>query len=161
MLGNEGILKFFWFFFLLAIGLIIFRHPLAIRLLLIVYSFVLSIMAGVWVSSWIFYRLILVFLGGVIVLVLYICALRRSEKFFLKEVYLRIVVLVVALVVFKAVFFGIEVGRRYYDLVTFVSGMYKNNFHSSLFFFVVYLLFRLFLIVKFSESFKGALVRFK
>merc|ERR1712002_713944 len=60
-----------------------FSHPISIGLILVL----LSILSGAILIkiniTWFFYLLVLVFLGGVIVLIIYISTLAANEKFFL------------------------------------------------------------------------------
>ena len=57
------------------------RHPITLGVILIFYSLILRIISIILSRSWIFYLLILVFLGGVIILIIYIRTLSANEKF--------------------------------------------------------------------------------
>ena len=67
---------------LLSMIVIMFIHPLTLAFLLMVVAIFTSILSCFMSISWIFYTLILVFLGGVIVVVLFIVSLCRNEQFF-------------------------------------------------------------------------------
>ena len=56
-------------------------HPVLIRLSLAGSSFIAGLFSIVLSRSWFFYVLVLVFLGGVIVLIIYISTLCTNEKF--------------------------------------------------------------------------------
>lgn len=55
-------------------------HPLSLAGGLILYSILTGLLLGALVFSWLTYLLILVFLGGVMVLVVYITTLAANEK---------------------------------------------------------------------------------
>merc|ERR1711970_1483685 len=81
----HGIIRtVFVFFRLIRIQILFyFSHPISIGLILVL----LSILSGAILIkmniTWFFYLLVLVFLGGVIVLIIYISTLAANEKFFL------------------------------------------------------------------------------
>lgn len=56
-------------------------NPLVLSAILVVISFLVGVMVIQIYRSWFFYVLVLVFLGGVIVLVVYMCTLCSNEKF--------------------------------------------------------------------------------
>lgn len=60
-------------------------HPISLGILLVSYAVILGIIICDLSISWIAYLLILVFLGGVIVLIIYICTLSANEKIFFKK----------------------------------------------------------------------------
>ena len=61
-------------------------HPLAIAGLLIVFSLAAAVFSFKLLSSWFFYMLALVFLGGVMVVLSFIVSLCRNEQFTLPPV---------------------------------------------------------------------------
>ena len=56
-------------------------HPISLGLVLIFYSLLIGRASIVFSIPWFFYLLVLVFLGGVIVLIIYIRTLAANEKF--------------------------------------------------------------------------------
>ena len=58
------------------------RHPVRMAGLLIVIALITSIFLGKLIVSWIIYLLALVFLGGVIVVLLFMVSVCANEKFF-------------------------------------------------------------------------------
>jgi len=57
------------------------NHPIRIGLILISYSVAIGLCVTALRTSWFFYLLVLVFLGGVIVLIIYMRTLSSNEKF--------------------------------------------------------------------------------
>jgi len=76
------IIRFFFFFNILFIT-IIFRlvHPVSIGLLLVSLALATRGIILKLKVSWFFYLIVLVFLGGVMVLIIYMCTLAANEKF--------------------------------------------------------------------------------
>ena len=62
--------------------LLLVFHPIFMSLILILASFLIRRLALYINISWFFYLLVLVFLGGVIILIIYISTLATNEKFF-------------------------------------------------------------------------------
>ena len=58
-------------------------HPIFFRIMLIIISLIVSIFVFKINVSWFFFLIMLVFLGGVIILIIYINTLAINEKFFL------------------------------------------------------------------------------
>merc|ERR1712179_787674 len=56
-------------------------HPITLGFSLIWYSIIIGFFLRTKRISWFFYLLVLVFLGGVIVLIIYMCTLSANEKF--------------------------------------------------------------------------------
>merc|ERR1719292_22915 len=72
---------------LLRRSLVVLVHPLTLAGSLIIYAVVTSGVVGYISCSWIIYMLVLIFLGGVIVLVVYMTTLAANEKFILLKRY--------------------------------------------------------------------------
>jgi hypothetical protein len=66
-------------FYLLRIS-IFTLSPLWLSILLVGYAFVGGTIMAIQEISWIFYSLILIFLGGIIVVFVYACSLRQKSK---------------------------------------------------------------------------------
>lgn len=56
------------------------NNPFSYRLLLVFLAVVRGLVLGGWVASWAFYCVVLIFLGGMIVILLYIRTFRRDPK---------------------------------------------------------------------------------
>lgn len=73
---------FFIFRFFIRIRLLRINHPVIFSLILVFISLILSIFLGKLINIWIFYLLVLIFLGGVIVVILFLVSICSNEKFF-------------------------------------------------------------------------------
>ena len=60
-------------------------HPISLGIVLIFYSLIIGIMSIIFSTPWFFYLLVLVFLGGVIILIIYISTLAANEKFIIPK----------------------------------------------------------------------------
>merc|ERR1712184_75222 len=56
-------------------------HPISLGIILIFYSLLIGVATITLRTPWFFYLLVLVFLGGVIILIIYIRTLAANEKF--------------------------------------------------------------------------------
>nr|UJG45407.1 NADH dehydrogenase subunit 6 [Rhithrogena germanica] len=68
----------------LAVGFVFMtmNHPLAMGLILLCQTLLISLLTGLWASSfWFSYILFLVFLGGMLVLFIYVTSLASNEMF--------------------------------------------------------------------------------
>jgi hypothetical protein len=68
----------------LAIVSLFCGHPLTLCLTLILLAFTAGIFRGLIFIKWIFYAVILIFLGGIIVVFIYVTTLAGNEKFDMK-----------------------------------------------------------------------------
>lgn len=129
-------------------------------MLLIIYSLTLGAFIALKFSLWLFYRILLIFLGGIIIVIIYICTLGKNEKV-TQESHLwglRVVL------IFSSIIFSFKAETSFINEAfdfKFLRGLYKSLSINLLYFLIVYLLIRLFFIVKLTESFKGALLKFK
>lgn len=144
---------------LLRRSLVILVHPLTLAGALIIYAVLTSSVVGYISCSWIIYILVLIFLGGVIVLVVYITTLAANEKFILMKRYGSHFVLgVVMLVGIRGIIplGGITMGlvpNR--NIVTVIF----DSVNATLYMFrVLYLLLALICVVKVIKLEKGPLV---
>ena len=71
--------------FILSITLLYVSHPVMMAGVLIAVAIISSMLVGKISISWVFYLLALVFLGGVIVVLLFIVSVCANEKFFYYE----------------------------------------------------------------------------
>lgn len=129
-------------------------NPLMLCLLLIVLALLVGATTGVIFIKWITYSLVLIFLGGIIIIFIYITRLAGSEKFVINPSTAPLITLL---------------ALSSYALLIHPTQNKKENFISHLFMrtpsyvlwtLVVFLLATLLIVVKIAESFKGALIKF-
>merc|ERR1712024_80762 len=80
-------------------------HPIFFSIILIIRSIVIGIICIKINLSWFFYLLVLVFLGGVIVLIIYINTLAINEKFFFYKTKFKLNYLILFLIVSQLLFY--------------------------------------------------------
>merc|ERR1711923_519001 len=107
-------------------------HPIFFSIILIIRSIVIGIICMKINLSWFFYLLVLVFLGGVIVLIIYINTLAINEKFFYYKI----------------------------NLSNYISmNLYESMNFISLLFLILYLLLTLVCVVKLVKFEYGPLIK--
>lgn len=127
------------------------------RILLIFISILISLLISSLTRKWIRYLIILLFLGGMIVLFVYICSLITRIKNFVKNSYNISLITTIFLGRFFSFFYC-----QYWDLglpikYLYISGIYiKSNF-ILIFLCIGYLLLVLLIRIKISQKFKGGL----
>lgn len=126
------------------------RHPLQIALTLVGSSLFLGAAVGVIISSWFFITILIVFLGGMIVIFLYFTRLVSSEKlsFHLWKSWRRGVVVLIIVLYWVGSF-----DQLISVLIIFNFSFFNIGIIRVL---IIYLLGGLFLVVKLTENFKGA-----
>ena len=127
------------------------RHPLFFRGVIILRSLLVGVVLFVNYGSWFFYSLVLVILGGMIVIILYICVIRGGGKLG-GEV--KISLLVLGVLGIWGLNGAIRGGERR------VGVIFEGVSWGIVEFLMGYLLIVLFLVVKLSLGFKGSLVKF-
>lgn len=76
------------------ISFIIIKHPLAIGIVLIIQTLVISLIIGLISKTfWFSYVLFLIFLGGILILFIYITSLASNELFFFSIKYFFIILI--------------------------------------------------------------------
>ena len=66
----------------------IMSHPISLGIIIIIMALNIGLWAFYIVYSWFIYLLVLVFLGGVIVLIIYMSTLSANEKFSPNNIYI-------------------------------------------------------------------------
>jgi len=132
-------------------------HPISLGIILVTYSLVTSARLIFFRFSWFFYLLILVFLGGVIVLIIYMSTLSANEKFTLRFEYPLNSILFVFLWGFRLTFF-IGASIKYSNRTLYLCHMYEYINHKIRLFLIIYLLVTLLCVVKLVKFDKGPLV---
>nr|QGT77228.1 NADH dehydrogenase subunit 6 [Potamiscus montosus] len=143
-------------------------HPLSMGLNLLIQTIIISLSTGlVTYSFWFSYTLFLIFLGGMLVLFIYIASLASNEFFFLSSI----------LFTFTVIMMVISIPFSFCDLILFPSltdlpsssiNMYSSTAYITswifntpsmffTFFIISYLLFSLLVVVKIINFFKGPL----
>jgi len=133
-------------------------HPIFFSIILIIRSIVIGIICMKINLSWFFYLLVLVFLGGVIVLIIYINTLAINEKFFFykikfKYMYVFIFLFLTQLIIFKNIF----VKTNYSNIISI--SLYDSINSLSLVFLILYLLLTLICVVKLVKFEYGPLIK--
>jgi len=127
--------------------------PLLARIMLIFITLIIRLLLSTISSKWISFILMLLFLGGIIVLFVYICTLitkmkvllNNSIKIFLFLSFLRLVIF------FKKVEFSIIFSKVFFSL------MYQKSMCILLSYSIIYLLLILYICVKIVQKHKGGL----
>jgi hypothetical protein len=110
-------------------------------------------------SLWAINAVILIFLGGMMILFLYVCTLRNYEKLFLSLGWPQLGGALLFAVSGPFSSFSLRSCDPSHNLLEF-SFLFKSLQIGGLLFTATYLLLRLFRVVKVSESFKGTLVKY-
>ena len=109
-------------------------------------------------SSWFFYLLVLVFLGGVIILIIYIRTLSANEKFFVTNTGLPIsFLLLLRLILVFYYEYNKTINLRIKSC--FISNVYEQSNSSLTLRLIIYLLLTILCVVKLVKFEKGPLVR--
>merc|ERR1739848_853799 len=111
-------------------------------------------------SSWFFYLIVLVFLGGVIILIIYISTLSANEKF--RDFRLNVTELRAAAAISSLTLFGIKIKYRspVINMRNIAIGIsYESSNFSLLVFLILYLLITLVCVVKLVKFESGPLIK--
>ncbi len=132
---------------------IVRKSPIRIVLWLIWSAFFLGLRSWFRFSKWLGFRIILIYLGGIMVIFLYITFLATNLKITLpkKNKIITLVILVLRLT---------PIPLQYIDVKDNIPlSLYKLINNQILLFLIVYLLLTLLVAVKLTENFKGALIK--
>jgi len=131
--------------------------PLLARIMLIFITLIIRLLLSTISSKWISFILMLLFLGGIIVLFVYICTLITKMKVLLNNsikifLFLSFLMTGVRLVIFfKKVEFSIIFSKVFFSL------MYQKSMCILLSYSIIYLLLILYICVKIVQKHKGGL----
>nr|YP_009537789.1 NADH dehydrogenase subunit 6 [Adelpha ethelda]AYN60493.1 NADH dehydrogenase subunit 6 [Adelpha ethelda] len=103
-------LKMFFSLLLISISILLYfiNHPLALGLLILIQTFITCLLSGMLINTyWFSYILFLVFLGGLLVLFIYVSSVASNEMFKIN-------------IMFKFIFF-------YIFIISIFSIFFKNN----------------------------------
>lgn len=118
---------------------------------LLVVSLVVGFIVGSHTRSWMFFSIVLLFTGGIIVLFRYMLTLVAIEKITFPS---RRLVLLVTWVI---IIFGGLLSETVYNNFRILGGLYRSRQIFSLGFLAIYLFIVLLTVVKLALNFKGAL----
>ena len=132
-------------------------HPISLGLVLIFYSLLIGRASIVFSISWFFYLLVLVFLGGVIVLIIYMRTLAANEKFRLPKFSnpLRFLVLTSIMLILPNIS---RLRFKSRQSINIVINLYEYSNRRLSIFLILYLLITIVCVVKLVKFEKGPLV---
>ena len=137
------------------IGLI--TNPLIGSIILIFISLIIRLLIAELARKWMSYLIVLLFLGGIIILFIYISALISNLKIFLKNYFGHLFFSLIIFIIISRIFYF-----QYWDInfeikYSSISIIYiKSNF-VLISICIIYLLMVLIICVKLSQKFKGRL----
>ncbi len=127
------------------------NNPLSISIIMVLISLLVASMAGIYNSSWLFLVIALIFLGGIIVIFLYLSTLSLSDKLTSPKIRNLVIILVVItpIISLRWKFSNFNISKSFMEPLAI----------SNIIFLITYLLLALILAVKLSQSFKGAIIK--
>jgi hypothetical protein len=133
-------------------------HPISLGVVLIVYSLLVGRISIFFRFPWFFYLLVLVFLGGVIVLIIYIRTLSANEKFIIKSPSHRGSILILIYILRSVLFFDYILPGKLNNSGVYAFHVYEYSRSSLTVFLIRYLLLTIIRVVKLVKFEKGPLV---
>nr|UEE83696.1 NADH dehydrogenase subunit 6 [Thosea sinensis] len=151
------------------------NHPLSMMLLILIQTFLICLISGLIIETyWFSYILFLTFLGGLLVLFIYISSIASNEIFkfnnLLKIVsFYIIMIIIIMLMNFKNIFWmnffiNFELNNYFNSLLFFnnenllnISKLYNNQTFLIMMMMVIYLFITLVAVVKITNIFYGPL----
>nr|YP_010952784.1 NADH dehydrogenase subunit 6 [Trapezia digitalis]WMQ53204.1 NADH dehydrogenase subunit 6 [Trapezia digitalis] len=145
------------------------KHPLALGLTLLLQTIMVSIIAGTSTYSfWFSYILFMIFLGGMLVLFIYVASLASNETFFFDFKYFTFYCFMLFFLTFTTFFIDplmspyssslpISSVSSHLSTPFFLSWIYNHNFMNFTLFIVMYLLLTLVVVVKITNFTKSPL----
>nr|UGS80292.1 NADH dehydrogenase subunit 6 [Prolachesilla sp. GRAspLA] len=146
------------------------KNPLSMGLILILQTISLSLMMELMQKSfWFLYILILIFIGGMLIMFIYMTSIFPNEKFFFNQKYLFMMIMMISIImIFMYMNNFFHMNFPIMELSNFLQ-MKKNSsllytikiFNSTtnmiLIFLVLYLFYCMIIIIKIINIFKGPL----
>jgi len=146
------------FILLLLNRLVYINHPISLGFILIFYALATGLLSFILRNSWFFYLLVLVFLGGVIILIIYIRTLSANEKFFVTNSGLPLL-----FIVLLSSIMGFYYRSSKTVSITvkncIISNVYEQSNSRLTIMLILYLLLTILCVVKLVKFEKGPLVR--
>ena len=143
---------------LLSTGVLKTSHPVRLGGLLVAVAVTNSIFLGKLLSSWLFYILFLVFLGGVIVVLLFMVLICRHEKFFYVERVNGVYYGLAVLLVYPFMVWEMGRGIRFSGL-NLTLRLYQSEIILTFIIFILILVLCLISVVKIRRLESGPLVK--
>lgn len=132
------------------------RHPLTLCLTLVLLAARVGVLRGIVYIKWIFYATVLIFLGGIIVVFIYVTTLAGNEKFQISLINPAFLVLILRLISIYVCSPKLSIFKK----ETFIRHIYYTRSAPILCFLIIFLFRVLILVIKLAENFKGALIKF-
>nr|YP_010998696.1 NADH dehydrogenase subunit 6 [Ocypode sinensis]WPM86856.1 NADH dehydrogenase subunit 6 [Ocypode sinensis] len=142
-------------------------HPLALGLTLLIQTTLISVTVGMSTYSfWFSYILFLVFLGGMLVLFIYVASIASNEAFVFSSSYLILIISIISLSLFVLLIDPLMMlsnsslpnsSFSFYLTPHIISWIYNIPSMSFTIFIISYLLLMLIIVVKIVNLFKGPL----
>nr|BDL61451.1 NADH dehydrogenase subunit 6 [Ilyograpsus nodulosus] len=144
-------------------------HPLAMGLILLIQTVLISLTAGLSLYSfWFSYILFLIFLGGMLVLFIYVSSLAPNEAFFSMNIFISIILisLMFTLIILSIdpilsnilhISMPLSSFNFFNSTPLIINWIYNSPSMTFTMFIVTYLLLMLIIIVKMINLFKGPL----
>nr|YP_007474236.1 NADH dehydrogenase subunit 6 [Austinograea rodriguezensis]AEX32626.1 NADH dehydrogenase subunit 6 [Austinograea rodriguezensis] len=144
-------------------------HPLSMGLTLLLQTVMISLSVGISTYSfWFSYILFMIFLGGMLVLFIYVASLASNEFFVFSSLTFALYSIIFLVLTFTFIFLDpilisnfscLPPSSLYSQLstVTITSWIYSNTSMNFTLFIVIYLLLTLIVVVKITNLFKGPL----
>nr|WMQ53399.1 NADH dehydrogenase subunit 6 [Portunus armatus] len=162
-------LLFIPFILLLSVLFTRLSHPLSMGLTLLIQTILISLTAGLSTYSyWFSYILFMIFLGGMLVLFIYVTSLASNEPFFFSwsafSMSIAILLALMPLVIFWDSLMGSTMTQLPLSSFSFdssnvfiISWIYSFNLMNFTLYIILYLLLTLVVVVKITNLFKGPL----
>nr|UJI65684.1 NADH dehydrogenase subunit 6 [Basilia ansifera] len=145
---------------------LLIKHPLSLSLILMIQTFIISIISGMINKNfWFSYILFLIFIGALLILFIYITSLASNEIFNFSYKMIILFFIFMALLSKIPNFFSWKFSNSdmntymYYNIMNNTEFIMLFNFPTNLISFLImlYLLFTLISIIKITKFFKGPL----
>nr|YP_009945236.1 NADH dehydrogenase subunit 6 [Pedetontus zhejiangensis]QOE17743.1 NADH dehydrogenase subunit 6 [Pedetontus zhejiangensis] len=155
--------------FLININLLLINNPIMMGLTLMLQTICISIYTGTLYSSfWFSYILFLIFLGGLLVLFIYIASLASNELFLAPY---KMIILIMMIIMFITMFMNMDLlmipniisnemtisMKMNYNIFMSISKFYINNIAPTTMILIVYLFLTLIMTVKITNISLGPL----
>merc|ERR1712219_28871 len=132
-------------------------HPIFFSLILIFMALLVGILIISLSTSWFFYLLVLVFLGGVIILIIYISTLAANEKF-VRPDFPSLLLFIVAGIFRRFMLSSYNYTNKSSYNIRMLINLYEYSNGSLSIFLIVYLLITIVCVVKLVKFERGPLV---
>ena len=132
-------------------------HPISLGLVLIFYSLLMGVTTIIFRAPWFFYLLVLVFLGGVIILIIYISTLAANEKF-VRPDFPSLLLFIVAGIFRRFMLSSYNYTNKSSYNIRMLINLYEYSNRSLSIFLIVYLLITIVCVVKLVKFERGPLV---